>query len=96
MSPDSFAIQVRILQAAAKHGDKEREGDEYHKEVFQGELVSNASDALDKLCFLSVTDPSLLDANSNLKIRIQTNQENGTITISDSGIGMTREELQKS
>ncbi|KAL2630130.1 hypothetical protein R1flu_014816 [Riccia fluitans] len=67
-----------------------------HKEVFLRELVSNASDALDKLRFLSVTDPSLLDANSNLEIRIQTDQENGTITISDSGIGMTREELQKS
>ncbi|KAG6545602.1 hypothetical protein Mapa_012956 [Marchantia paleacea] len=67
-----------------------------HKEVFLRELVSNASDALDKLRFLSVTEPNLLEANPNLEIRIQSDPENGTITITDSGIGMTREELQKS
>ncbi|KAL3683593.1 hypothetical protein R1sor_001615 [Riccia sorocarpa] len=67
-----------------------------HKEVFLRELVSNASDALDKLRFLSVTDPSLIEANSNLEIRIQSDPEKGTITITDTGIGMTKEELQKS
>eukprot|EP00245_Coleochaete_scutata_P002961 TRINITY_DN14217_c0_g1_i1.p1 TRINITY_DN14217_c0_g1~~TRINITY_DN14217_c0_g1_i1.p1 ORF type:complete len:816 (-),score=231.26 TRINITY_DN14217_c0_g1_i1:412-2859(-) len=64
-----------------------------HKEVFLRELVSNASDALDKLRFLSVTDPVLLADNPNLEIRIQTDKNAGTITITDSGIGMTREEL---
>ncbi|CAK9268406.1 unnamed protein product [Sphagnum jensenii] len=67
-----------------------------HKEVFLRELVSNASDALDKLRFLSVTDPSLMDLNPNLEIRIKTDPDAGTITIIDTGIGMTREELIES
>ncbi|CAN1313055.1 Heat shock protein 90-5, chloroplastic [Linum perenne] len=64
-----------------------------HKEVFLRELVSNASDALDKLRFMSVTDPSLLGEAGELEIRIKADPENGTITISDTGIGMTKEEL---
>ncbi|GAA0154314.1 Hsp90 family chaperone [Lithospermum erythrorhizon] len=64
-----------------------------HKEVFLRELVSNASDALDKLRFLSVTEPSLLGDAGELEIRIKPNPDNGTITITDSGIGMTKEEL---
>ncbi|XP_078443088.1 heat shock protein 90-5, chloroplastic-like [Wolffia australiana] len=64
-----------------------------HKEVFLRELVSNASDALDKLRFMSVTEPSLLGDSSELEIRIKPDPENGTITITDSGIGMTKEEL---
>ncbi|CAA6670680.1 unnamed protein product [Spirodela intermedia] len=64
-----------------------------HKEVFLRELVSNASDALDKLRFLSVTDSSLLGDSGELEIRIKPDPENGTITISDTGIGMTKEEL---
>ncbi|KAF3329727.1 heat shock protein 83-like protein [Carex littledalei] len=64
-----------------------------HKEVFLRELVSNASDALDKLRFLSVTDPSLLGDGGDLEIRIKPDLDNGTITISDTGIGMTKEEL---
>ncbi|KAI3818349.1 hypothetical protein L1987_12154 [Smallanthus sonchifolius] len=64
-----------------------------HKEIFLRELVSNASDALDKLRFLSVTDPSLLGDAGELEIRIKPDPEKGTITISDTGIGMTREEL---
>lgn len=64
-----------------------------HKEVFLRELVSNASDALDKLRFLSVTEPSLLGDAGELQIRIKPDPEEGTITISDTGIGMTKEEL---
>ncbi|KAL8152451.1 hypothetical protein V2J09_010211 [Rumex salicifolius] len=64
-----------------------------NKEVFLRELISNASDALDKLRFLSVTQPDLLKDGYDLDIRIQADKENGTITIMDSGIGMTREEL---
>ncbi|XP_050221462.1 heat shock protein 90-5, chloroplastic [Mercurialis annua] len=64
-----------------------------HKEVFLRELVSNASDALDKLRFLSVTDPSLLGDAGDLEIRIKSDPDNGIITITDTGIGMTREEL---
>ncbi|KAJ3677522.1 hypothetical protein LUZ60_003246 [Juncus effusus] len=64
-----------------------------HKEVFLRELVSNASDALDKLRFLSVTEPAVLSDGSELEIRIKPDPDNGTITISDTGIGMTKEEL---
>ncbi|KAL6529272.1 hypothetical protein OROGR_014895 [Orobanche gracilis] len=64
-----------------------------HKEVFLRELVSNASDALDKLRFLSVTEPTLLGDAGELEIRIKPDPDNGTITIADSGIGMTKEEL---
>ncbi|KAL6573588.1 hypothetical protein OROHE_002047 [Orobanche hederae] len=64
-----------------------------HKEVFLRELVSNASDALDKLRFLSVTEPTLLGDAGELEIRIKPDPDNGTITITDTGIGMTKEEL---
>ncbi|WOK92645.1 heat shock protein 90-5, chloroplastic [Canna indica] len=64
-----------------------------HKEIFLRELVSNASDALDKLRFLSVTDSSLLSDAGDLEIRIKPDPDNGTITITDTGIGMTKEEL---
>ncbi|KAL9262681.1 Heat shock protein 90-5, chloroplastic-like protein [Drosera capensis] len=64
-----------------------------HKEVFLRELVSNASDALDKLRFLSVAEPSLLGGAAELEIRIKPDPDNGTITITDTGIGMTKEEL---
>ncbi|GAB2273207.1 hypothetical protein Dimus_039017 [Dionaea muscipula] len=56
-------------------------------------IYSNASDALDKLRFLGVTDPRLLKDAADLDIRIQTDNENGIITITDTGIGMTRQEL---
>ncbi|XP_068637354.1 heat shock protein 90-5, chloroplastic-like [Aristolochia californica] len=64
-----------------------------HKEVFLRELVSNASDALDKLRFLSVTESSLLGDAPEMEIRIKPDPENGTIIITDTGIGMTKEEL---
>ncbi|XP_027154418.1 heat shock protein 90-5, chloroplastic [Coffea eugenioides] len=64
-----------------------------HKEVFLRELVSNASDALDKLRFLSVTEPGLLGDAGDLEIRIKPDPDNGTITIRDTGIGMTKDEL---
>ncbi|OAY34976.1 heat shock protein 90-6, mitochondrial isoform X2 [Manihot esculenta] len=64
-----------------------------NKEVFLRELISNASDALDKLRFLGVTEPELLKDAADLDIRIQTDKDNGIVTITDSGIGMTRQEL---
>ncbi|KAF7827359.1 heat shock protein 90-6, mitochondrial [Senna tora] len=64
-----------------------------NKEVFLRELISNASDALDKLRFLSVTEPELMKDAVEFDIRIQADKDNGIITITDTGIGMTRQEL---
>jgi len=67
-----------------------------HKEVFLRELISNASDALDKLKFRALTDDSLLSddgGDARLEIRISADPEAGTLTIDDDGIGMTRDEL---
>jgi molecular chaperone HtpG len=66
-----------------------------HKEIFLRELVSNASDALDKLRFRTITEPELLGEQTALEIRIIPNAEAGTLTIEDTGIGMTHDELVK-
>jgi len=63
------------------------------KEVFLRELVSNASDALDKARIKSLTDHDLLGDDKDLEISISTDAEAGTVTISDNGIGMSKEEL---
>jgi molecular chaperone HtpG len=64
-----------------------------NKEIFVRELVSNASDALDKLQFEALTNPDLLAGVTALKIRIVPDEEAGTLTIWDNGIGMSEEEL---
>jgi molecular chaperone HtpG len=66
-----------------------------NKEVFLRELISNASDALDKIRFLSLTDHDVLKADQTMQIRIIPDKTNNTLTIIDTGIGMTREELVK-
>lgn len=64
-----------------------------NKEIFLRELVSNASDALDKVRFNSITDSSILDSDKNLEIVISTDNENRLLKIRDSGIGMTHDDL---
>src|SRR5271169_756377 len=63
-----------------------------HKEVFLRELISNASDAIDKARFESLTNPSILEEEGEWKIRLAVDKVAGTLTISDNGIGMTRDE----
>ena len=65
-----------------------------HQEIFLRELISNASDAIDKLCFLSLTDDKVGMDRGDFMIRILTDKENNTLTISDNGIGMTAEEME--
>lgn len=65
-----------------------------HKEIFLRELISNASDAVDKLYFRSLTDQNVGMSHSDFEIRITPDKENRTLTISDNGIGMTKEELE--
>lgn len=65
-----------------------------HKEIFLRELISNASDAIDKLYFKSLTDDSVKLAREDFKIHIDLDKENRTIKITDNGIGMTAEELE--
>lgn len=64
-----------------------------NKEIFLRELVSNASDALDKLRFRSITEPALLEGDSSLVIRLKADRERGVLVIEDTGIGMTEGEL---
>lgn len=65
-----------------------------HKEIFLRELISNASDAIDKLYFRSLTDNAVKLSKDDFKIQIDIDKENRTITLTDNGIGMTAEELE--
>src|SRR3984893_13917161 len=63
-----------------------------HREIFLRELISNASDANDRLRFAAIADPTLLSEDRDLEIRLDADAKNGTITVRDNGIGMSREE----
>lgn len=65
-----------------------------HKEIFLRELISNASDAIDKLYFKSLTDDSVSLSRGDFKIKLSLDKEARTITIADNGIGMTESELE--
>ena len=66
-----------------------------NKEIFLRELVSNASDAVDKLKFESLSNDALVEGKQELQIHVEVNKDAGTITISDNGIGMTQDEVME-
>ena len=66
-----------------------------HKEIFLRELISNASDAIDKLAYRALTDDSVGLNRSDFLIRLTPDQDAGTLTVSDNGIGMSREEMEE-
>ncbi len=66
-----------------------------HKEIFLREIISNASDAIDKMNFKAMTDESLGLSKKDFKIKVSIDNEGRTITVSDNGIGMTQEEMEK-
>ena len=66
-----------------------------HKEIFLREIISNSSDALDKLCYKSLTEDGVSVAREDLYIKVTIDKDNRIIKVSDNGIGMTAEELEK-
>jgi molecular chaperone HtpG len=66
-----------------------------HKEIFLREIISNASDAIDKLCYKSLTDSSVGMDRSDFKIWVDVDKDKRTVTVTDNGIGMTKEELEE-
>jgi len=65
-----------------------------HKEIFLRELISNASDAIDKLCYISLTDDNVGMTRDDFKITVSADKESRTLTVSDNGVGMTEKELE--
>ena len=65
-----------------------------HKEIFLREIISNASDAIDKLCYLSLTDDKVGIKRDEFAIRLVLDKEKRLLTVSDNGIGMDREDLE--
>ena len=66
-----------------------------NKEIFLREIISNASDAIDKLCYISLTDDKVGLERSDYRIRITVDKDARTITVSDNGIGMSQDEAEK-
>ena len=66
-----------------------------HKEIFLRELISNASDAIDKLCYISLTDDRVGMSRDDFRITVKADKEARTITVSDNGVGMNAQELEQ-
>ncbi len=65
-----------------------------HKEIFLREIISNASDAIDKLCYISLTDEGVGMGREDFRIRVKVDADARTISVSDNGIGMSREDME--
>src|SRR5436305_13545939 len=88
-APETFAFQAETkellrLMIHSLYTDKD---------IFLRELISNASDALDRLRFESITNNEILEGNNKFEIRLEADPAARTLTVSDSGIGMSREEV---
>ncbi|KAF9201332.1 hypothetical protein BGZ49_008410 [Haplosporangium sp. Z 27] len=106
--PDSFAFDSKSDSPIVIQGEKYQFQTEVSRlmnivinslyktpEIFLRELISNGSDALDKIRFQSLTNPTALESNPNLNVTIALHKEKRIITITDTGVGMTKEDLQK-